>query len=90
MSRFRNAYPFPAPDRCSPARDRSHRRNVRFAPEWLERRLSPSSIDGVSEPPALVESENLSDSPEPDPLDPPPQIPPYEPPVPPGGPNLPD
>jgi hypothetical protein len=88
MSRFRNPAYGPS-DRLCPTRDRSYRRSPRYAIEWLEDRLSPSTLTGLPGTTVLVQSYK-NDVPVPDdPYDPPPSIPPYEPPIPPGGPATP-
>jgi hypothetical protein len=65
-------------------------RNPRYAPEFLERRLCPTSVTGL-QPPVLV-----APGPTPRPLPPPPTYPPIDPtlpplgdPIPPVGPALP-
>lgn len=81
MGRFRNpSFGFSSPVRA----DRKPRRNPVFAPEWLERKLSPSSLTVSAE--FSTASTNFQVDDDVDPEDLPPGYPYPLPPTPPSGP----
>lgn len=66
-------------------------RNPRYAPEFLERRLSPSDLGAIQPPALIAPSPAPEPEPQPEPSSPPtdPSLPPLGDPLPPAGPALP-